>query len=481
MLKVENLTIKFESDIKVNSISFNIEEGEILGIVGESGSGKTMTALSIAGLLPKRADLTGSIEFCNKDLTKLSDKERRHFKGKEIGMVFQEPMTSLNPLIKIGKQLEEMLTLHFNYSKEERIKRIEEALITVELPDPKDLSNKYPHELSGGMQQRVMIAMALLGEPRLIIADEPTTALDANIQSQILKLLLKINKEKTTSFLFISHDLNVINEVCDRVIVMCDGDSVETGLTNEVFSNPKHPYTKKLISSIVKDTKQVEENHNENILELKNLSVYYLEKSQKLFGKKKKSVVIENLNANIKRGEIVGIVGRSGIGKTSLCKAILGLHKNYTGEITHYSKMPQMVFQDAYSSLNPAKRIGWILGEPLRLQKELSVKERKNRVLDVLEKVGLTQKYISRYPNELSGGQRQRVSIALALMLKSKFIIADEPVSALDVTMQSQILDLLLHLQKEFDLSILFISHDKKVVNKICDRIIELKDLKTKK
>lgn len=474
MLKVENLTIKFESETVVNDITFNIEEGEILGIVGESGSGKTMTALSIAGLLPKEAALSGSIEFGGKDLVSMPEKERRKYKGKEIGMVFQEPMTSLNPVLKIRKQLEEILILHFHYSKEERFEKMIEALRVVELPEPEKLLSKYPHELSGGMQQRVMIAMALLGEPKLIIADEPTTALDIDVQKQILQLMSKINKEKHTSFLFISHDLNVIKEICDRVIVMYKGDNVETGATQEVFYNPKHDYTKKLIASIVNGTKQAAVNENKSILEVKDVNIYYMEKPDTMFARKQKHTIIKNFNLDIKEGEIVGIVGRSGIGKTSLCKSILGLHKDYEGEIIHHSKMPQMVFQDTYSSLNPAKKIGWILEEPLRIQKQSVVDERKAQVKEMLEKVGMGEEFSDRYPDELSGGQRQRVSIALALMLKSRFIIADEPVSALDVTTQTQILELLLQLQKEFKLSILFISHDINVVNKVCDRIITI-------
>lgn len=473
MLKAEHLTIRFGDIPVVKDLSFSMEPGEILGIVGESGSGKTMTALSIMGLLPGEASVEGEILLNGRELTGLSGKERSVYAGKEIGMVFQEPMTSLNPVMKIGKQLEEMLILHTSYSKSERLERINDILETVELSGS-DLYNKYPHQLSGGMQQRVMIAMAVICNPGLLIADEPTTALDVQIQAQVLQLLKKINKERNTGILFISHDLHVIKEICSRVIVMQGGVQAETGTVQEIFNHPQDAYTKKLISSIASGHKQVIINKDEHILELKDVTVYYTQKSRTVFGKKTRKNVVENLSFSIKKGEILGIAGRSGIGKTSLSKAILGLHKEYEGSIIHYSERPQMIFQDSYSSLNPAKSVGWILEEPLRIQRKYSKEERKKAAADMLGKVGLAAQLAKRRPSELSGGQRQRVSIALSLMLGSRFIIADEPVSALDVTVQSQILDLLLELQKEFQLSILFISHDINVMDKVCDRIIKL-------
>lgn len=473
MLKVEHLTVKFGDNIIVNDLSFAMEQGEILGIVGESGSGKTMTALGIMDLLPKGASLSGKISLGRMDLTGLPEAEKKNYKGKDIGMVFQEPMTSLNPVISIGRQLDEMLVLHTSLFREERRARIREALETVELSDL--LYHKYPHELSGGMQQRVMIAMALICAPKLIIADEPTTALDVEVQGQILQLFKNINQEKHTSLLLISHDLQVIGEICSRVIVMQGGVAVETGKVSDVWEHPEDSYTKNLIAAASICSKQeIFGGGMENILELKNLSVYYTQKSKSLFGKRKKKFILQDFNLEIKKGEILGIVGKSGSGKTTLSKAILGLHNEYTGTITHYSRMPQMIFQDAYSSLNPVKSIGWILEEPLRIRRKFSKRDRRAYVVRMLEKVGLSEGYMDRYPHELSGGQRQRVSIASALMLGSEFIIADEPVSALDVTIQGQILDLLLNLQKEYNLSILFISHDIHVMNRVCDRIIKI-------
>lgn len=458
----------------MDDLSFRLEKGEIVGVVGESGSGKTLTALSIAGLLPREARIIGKIELDGVDLNDLSERERRMYKGKEIGMVFQEPMTSLNPVYRIEKQLDEMLRLHTDLSRDERKDRILKALEEVELPDPEAVCDKYPHQLSGGMQQRVMIAMALIVRPKLIIADEPTTALDAQVQSQILKLLQKINRETHTGILLISHDLNVVKEICSRVIVMRDGICVETGEIEDVFTHPQHEYTKKLISSIIKGKKEVKANDSSSILELKNLTIYYKEKTNSLFRKNVRYEIFKDFNLRIQKGEILGIVGKSGSGKTTLSNTIMGFHKDFRGEIVHYSSMPQMVFQDVYSSLNPAKKIGWILEEPLRIGGRASSAERKTRVSEMMQKVGLDEEYADRYPHELSGGQRQRASIALALMLKPAFIIADEPVSALDVTMQAQILELLMDLQKEFNLSILFISHDKNVVDKVCDRIISI-------
>lgn len=468
MLNVKNLSIEFDTGEVVDDLSFCLEKGEILGIVGESGSGKTLTALTIAGLQPKTANISGVIEINSIDILKLNDEEKREYKGKEISMIFQEPMNSLNPVFKIGTQVDEMLKMHCDLIKAERKSLILETFKLVELEDVDNIYKKYPHQLSGGMLQRVMIAMAIICQPEIIIADEPTTALDHEVQIEIIKLLKKINQVRGTSILFISHDLNVIKEICHKVLVMNEGKVVEEGLVKEIFDAPKDDYTKKLISSIVTDVKKKSEISNEKVLEIKNLSIYYKEAHGQ------KNYVLENIDLDIKKGEIVGLVGRSGLGKTSFSMTILGFHKGYTGEIIHYTKNPQMIFQNAYSSLNPVKKIGWILEEPLKIKGGYSNKERKEKVIEMLKKVGLSEEYAKRLPGQLSGGQRQRVSIASALMLESKFIIADEPVSALDVTIQAQILELLLELQKEFDLSLLFISHDINVIKKMCDRVKEL-------
>ncbi len=468
MLSVNSLNIEFENGKVVDNLSFNIKKGEILGIVGESGSGKSVTALTIAGLSPLGTKVTGSIKLDNREILDMTNEESRRLKGKKVSIIFQEPMNSLNPVYKVGRQIDEMLRLHSDLEKNERRKEILEVLRLVELENPNEIYKKYPHQLSGGMLQRVMIGMAIICKPELIIADEPTTALDLEVQVEIIKLLKKINRIRGTSILFISHDLNVIKDICENVIVMNNGKSVEKGNTKEIFNSPKDEYTKKLIDSIVKETKEVKEKPIEKVLEVKNLSVFYKD------SQKSRRYVLEDLNLEIGKGEIVGLVGRSGLGKTSLSMTILGFHKGYTGEIIHYTKRPQMIFQNAYSSLNPVKKIGWILEEPLKIIGELSKTERKKKVYELAKKVGLEKEHLKRYPRQLSGGQRQRVSIAHSLMLDSKFIIADEPVSALDVTIQAQILDLLLKLQKDLDLSILFISHDINVIKKMCDRVIEL-------
>lgn len=472
MLKVKNLSVMFPEGAAVDNISFSMEKGEILAIIGESGSGKSMTSLSIAGLLPREAAVSGEIMFEGQELLSMSAQERREIQGKDISMVFQEPMTSLNPVMKIGRQVEEVLLLHTKLNREERKQKVLESLAAAGLAEPEKLYNAYPHQLSGGMRQRVMIAMATVLQPRLMIADEPTTALDKKIQGQILALLKQINKEKQMGILFISHNLEVVRDFCDRILVMYQGKLVECGTPEEIFQNPKEEYTKKLLASIPDGVRDEvpEMVSRKPVLEVKNLNVYYPEKH------KQKKQVIFDVSFSVYEKETVGLIGESGGGKSSLSKAILGLNTHIEGEVIHHTKHPQMVFQDPYGSLNPAKRIGWILEEPLRIQGKLDKAERKEKVLYMLERVGLEPSYAQRRPRELSGGQRQRVAIALALILESKFIIADEPVSALDVTIQAQILALLKELKEEFGLSYLFISHDMAIINEMCDRVLRLKD-----
>lgn len=478
MLRVESLKVSFKDDIGngnvVDDISFEIKRGEIIAIVGESGSGKSMTALSIMGLLKKSAKTEGKIFLDDLELTSLNKKERRKYMGDEIAMIFQEPMTSLNPVMKVGKQAAEMIKLHkevfldeTKLSKKNIKKIVTDMFKKVDLPEPEKLYNKYPHELSGGMRQRVMIAMAMLCNPKLLIADEPTTALDVQNQEQILDLLKKINQERNISILMISHDLNVVEKMADKIIVMNKGKIVEKGTTFEIINNPKEEYTKKLIDSIPRGRKPFKENSREVIVKATDLSIYYMEKNKKNF-------VINNLSFEIYKGEILGLVGKSGFGKTTISKTILGIHKFYTGEIINNSKHSQMIFQDPFSSLNPAKTIGWILEEPLKIRTNMTKSQRIKKVEEMLEKVGLSKDYMKRRPTKLSGGQRQRVSIALAIIGEADFIIADEPVSALDVTIQSQVMELLLSLQKEFNLTMLFISHDINVIDKMCDRVMRI-------
>ncbi|MBP3544136.1 MAG: ABC transporter ATP-binding protein [Lachnospiraceae bacterium] len=486
MLEVRNLSVAFPeecakqvhiTDYAVENISFSMEKGEILAIIGESGSGKSMTALSIAGLLPPDAVFSGEIWFDSeagepKNLMALSKEERRRVQGKEISMIFQEPMTSLNPVMKIGKQVEEVLILHTELGKDERRRRVLEALEAAELEDVENLCEKYPHQLSGGMRQRVMIAMAMVLKPQLMIADEPTTALDVKVQGQILALLKKISAEQEMGILFISHNLEVVREFCDRILVMCDGRLVESGTPKQIFEAPREEYTKKLLASIPKGECAVGENEADRkpVLEVSHLNVFYPEK------RNQRKQVIFDASFTIYEKEIVGLIGESGGGKSTLSKAILGLNPYIEGLIKHHTEYPQMVFQDPYGSLNPAKKIGWILEEPLRIQGRLNKGARREKVLQLMERVGLEAGHADRRPRELSGGQRQRVSIALALIMESRFIIADEPVSALDVTIQAQILKLLKELKEEFGLSYLFISHDMAVIKEMCDRVLRLED-----
>ena len=485
LLEVKDLKVEFNNKAgkteAVKGISFDLSEGEILGIVGESGSGKSTAALCLMGLLPGSASYSGSVVFEGEELIDADFEALRKIKGSRISMIFQEALSSLNPLVRVGKQVEEMLKLHPDpekpLSKEERRAKVLEMFAFVDLPDPEDIYRKYPHELSGGMQQRVMIAMALICGPRLLIADEPTTALDAKVQDQILDLIKDINKKTGTSIIFVSHDLRVIERLCSRVMVMYEGRIIERGSIEEIFKNPRQDYTKKLIAAISDERKPETEFDTSSVLTVKDLSVFYKIKSDKMGGKAVHRYVCKNMSFEVKQGEILGLVGKSGIGKSSISRAILGLHKDYTGDIILKEENPQMIFQDSASSLNPARKVGWILEEPLKNMTKLSKQERKEKVDEMLKLVELPEEYAKRYPRQLSGGQKQRVNIALALISGSKFIIADEPVSALDVTIQEQILNLLLKLQKELGLSMIFISHDISVVNRICDRVIEFPEL----
>lgn len=475
LIEVKNLSIGFPDKKNrnevVQDVSFDLYEGEILGVVGESGSGKSMNALAITGLLPEDAVvLQGQILFRGVDLLSMQKDKKRKLLGNEISMVFQEPMTSLNPVMKIEKQVGEPLELHSDLSGRKIHERVVEALSLVGLAAAEELCGKYPHELSGGMRQRVMLAQAMIASPSLLIADEPTTALDVIVQAQILRLIKKLHKEQKNSVLFISHDLNVVKEVCDRVLVMYKGRIVERGTASDVFENPTHEYTKRLLASIPEAGEQ-EENTKE-VLSLEHVDVYYDIRSGAFWKQNKKKHVIRDVSLTAYAGEILGIVGESGCGKSTLCKAILGLNENYTGQIRMEPDLrPQMVFQDPFGSLNPAKKIGWILEEPLKLRGIKDRQTRKRLVADMLVSVGLDESFADRRAKELSGGQRQRISIGTALLMDSRLIIADEPVSALDVTVQSQILNLLLRLHKEKRMTILFISHDLKTVRRICRRV----------
>jgi len=522
ILKIEELTIGFlrlgKMNPVVDHISFSLKEGEILGIVGESGSGKTMSALAVMGLLPKAAHIiSGKIDFMGKMLLDATENELRELKGSSMAMIFQEPMTSFNPILTIGAQVEEMLRLHTKCDNKEYRNRTITALLEAGLPGAESVYGKYPHQLSGGMRQRAMIAMAMIAGPRLLIADEPTTALDVTIQDKILRLLKKINQTHGTSIILISHDLGVIKSICNRALVMKDGHIEEEGPAKELFLNPQTTYTKELIAAVpvtwrIKsgqfsdDQKQKSHRNSEksigintsenldvnslesedkvseeNLLRVTELNVFYQERTKGIFSKKLHHQVVKDATFTIKKGESLGIVGESGCGKSSLAKAIVGLNKDIQGTITILSSRnknnqssairPQMVFQDPYGSLNPVKKIGWIMEEPLKIKGGFTKEERKNKVLEVISQVGLKEKHLERYVSQLSGGQRQRIAIAVALILNPELIILDEPVSSLDVTVQAQILKLLKELQQKYHLSYLFISHDLNVIYQVCDRV----------
>ncbi len=487
MITIKDLTLSFGAKPVVENLNLTIHDGEIVGLVGESGSGKSVTALTVMGLEASTEKvLTGSVSYDGvilREAGKPKDNSLyREYQGDQMAMIYQEPMTSLNPSMKAGAQADEILRLHTKLKKEERKAEILEAFKQVGLLDVETVYNSYPHELSGGMRQRVIIAMAILLKPGLIVADEPTTALDVTVQKQIVDLLKDIRAKHHNSMIFITHDLHLARRLCDRIAVMKDGKIVELDTPDNIFLNPKHEYTKSFIeaASVGGRKKKLSFDEKEKILEVNDLSVYYKDSGISLF-KTKHHAAVKNVSFDIKRGECMGLVGESGCGKTSLAKAILNINKDITGEVKVNTIRPQLVFQDPYSSLNPSKTIGWQLEEPLRALDALdkNVKytslERRAKVETMLEKVGLDKSYYDRKPNELSGGQRQRISIAQALITEPEFIIADEPVSALDVTIQAQVMDLLRHLQSELKISMLFISHDINVVGSIADRILVMR------
>lgn len=503
LLTVKNLRIAFPTENKkektvVDGISFSVKEGEILGIAGESGSGKSMTALAVMGLLPDGARrYCEEIRFAGVKLCGMSIKSagknrkegqrekkreaklRQELSGSKMSMIFQEPLTSLNPVLTIKRQMEEPLLLHTKLTTEEREIAIVSALEKAELKHAKRLLQQYPHQLSGGMRQRVMIAMAMINQPQLLICDEPTTALDAVTEREIVELVRRHAKERNTAVLFISHDLSVLRSLCDRVMIMKDGNIVEEGSAEAIFECPKQEYTKNLMKAAVKGAKEAEGEMQteETVLSAEKVSVVF-RRSNGLFRAPELKQAVSEVSLSVKKGEIFGIVGESGCGKSTLLKAVSGLLTHYEGEIRQKDSRigVQMVFQDPYTSLNPAKKVGWILEEPLRLNTELSAEERVQRVREMLAETELPEEVIGRHVSELSGGQRQRVAIAAALITKPELVLLDEPVSALDVTVQAQILELLLRLQKEHGLTYVFVSHDMAVVRKICDRVMVMKD-----
>ncbi|MBQ7059530.1 MAG: ABC transporter ATP-binding protein [Firmicutes bacterium] len=503
LLRVSHLNVSFpdddpydgieERDTVVRELSFTMKKGDILGVVGESGSGKSMTALSVIRLLKKSARVdSGQILFQGKDLLNLSEEELCDLRGMGISMIFQEPMTSLNPVLRIESQVSEALRLHSPtcnlrgekpFSAEEIHQKVLDVLEDVGLPDPEGVCQMYPHELSGGMRQRVMIAAALITDPSLLIADEPTTALDVLIQEQILDLLKEIHERTGVAILFISHDLHVIRRLCDRVLVMYQGQIVEEGKTKEVLDHPQHEYTKTLVARIPRVSTVPEDTP---VLEMEDVTIYYPPRgaSSGLFRKVKVEPYVYDASLKLYQNEILGIVGGSGSGKSTIGKVLTGLHGIYDGTIRMFGQplekvlagndRPQMIFQDPYSALNPSHTIGWTLMETLRSKGIRSREEQQKMALQMLEEVGLSESIFHRYPRDLSGGQRQRCCIGQALLYDPKILIADEPVSALDVTVSSQVLELLLKLQKERHMSMIFVSHDMNIVRLICHRVIVL-------
>ena len=497
VLRVNRLAISVnaEEGMKplVHELSFDLHRGETLAIAGESGSGKSLTSLAIMGLLPPPAVRVtgGSIHFGDQELTALGENALRQIRGNRIAMIFQEPMTSLNPVMKIGMQLSEAICAHELISFKNARARALEALKAVRLSEPEKRLNQFPHELSGGMRQRVMIAMAIALKPDVLIADEPTTALDVTVQREVLDLLRDLQSEMGTALILITHDMGVVAEMADRVLVMKDGHFVEENDIISLFASPKQAYTRELLGAVPRlgDGSRAARTDvpDESILvaELENITVHFNVRSGILGRVTHRVHAVENVSLNIRKGEIFSLVGESGCGKSTIAKAMVGLvkHKGRIringheispphGELNNQVRRDiQMIFQDPMASLDPRMRVGELVREPLVIHGVGTPHEQKERVADLFERVGLSRNQIDRYPHEFSGGQRQRICIARALALNPKLIIADESVSALDVTVQAKVLVLLQELVLELGVSFLFISHDMAVVENISDRV----------
>lgn len=495
LLSVEDLSIAFKRDTQsqsrvVSNVSFNIDEQEILALVGESGSGKSVTALSILRLLRKEqvSYPTGDILFAGQSLLHASDKELRKIRGNQISMIFQEPMVSLNPLHTVEKQLYEVLSLHRGMRPNAARSEILQYLDRVGIKEPKNKLSAFPHQLSGGERQRVMIAMAILTHPKLLIADEPTTALDVSVQAQIIQLLKELKNELNMSLLFISHNLGIVKKLADKVAVMQQGKIVEYNSKQRIFLRPEHEYTQTLLNSEPSGDPVVLPQTPGILLSVNHLNVDVITK-KRLFSHEQKRIV-DNVGLTIHQGETVGIVGESGSGKSTTALAILRLIKsqgeilfdshpiqNLTGKkLLPFRSRMQVVFQDPFSSLNPRFNVEQIISEGLVTHKKLSKNEREKAVIEIMQEVGLDPDLRFRYPTEFSGGQRQRIAIARALILQPELLILDEPTSSLDHTIQKQIIELLKSLQEKYQLSYLFISHDLALIYSICHQVIVMKD-----
>ena len=504
LVEIENLQVKFNTDSgevnAVNGISFNIKKGETLALVGESGSGKSVTARGIIRLLAENAIISDqtSIKFNGTNINSYSEKEYQNIRGKNISMIFQEPMSSLNPIYTIENQISEVLKIHGKFSDKELKEKCLELLKQVQIPEPESRLSQYPHQLSGGQRQRIMIAIAIANNPDLLIADEPTTALDVTVQTEILKLLQSLQQKYQMSILFITHDLTIVRQISDRVCVMYNGKIKETGITKEIFENPKDDYTKHLLSSEPEERDLYYDKNGRSILSGDNLNVTFNTKV-KVSGKNKVLSInaVNNISLDLKEGETLGIVGESGSGKTTLGQTLLrlvdresntdveGEIKFFDDRIDHLSKKQfkpfrnqmQIVFQDPYASLNPRLSVKQIIEEGLIVALNMKDKnERLNKIENIMNEVGLEPSSMLRFPHEFSGGQRQRIAIARSFVLNPKFVLLDEPTSALDLSIQKQILELLLQLQKNHKTTYIFISHDLRVIRSISHNLIVMKD-----
>jgi peptide/nickel transport system ATP-binding protein len=522
LLSINNLEISFKREggynAVIRNISYDLHENEILGIVGESGSGKSVSSLAIMGLLPAHISKVseGSIVFQGKNVANLNEREVQNLRGDEIAMIFQEPMSSLNPSLKCGFQVQEILLQHTKLSSAETKAETLSLFEKVKLPDPQILFEKYPHEISGGQKQRVMIAMAIACKPQLLIADEPTTALDVTVQKEIIQLLKDIQQETGMSIIFISHDLSLVSEIAHRVLVMYQGEIVEQGEVKQIFKNPEHNYTKALIASrpsldvrlkrlptiqdflnddinseIVTPTNRAQFHeklyNQEPLLEVINVEKEYFSAAG-FFGKKSGFKAVNHVSFKLYEGETLGLVGESGCGKSTLGNAILQLDKATAGQILYRGqditklgraeikklrKEIQIIFQDPYSSLNPRIPVGKAIMEPMQVHGLYeNDKERKAKTIEILERVGLGGEFFNRYPHEFSGGQRQRIGIARTIALQPKLIVCDESVSALDISVQAQVLNLLNELKENFGFTYIFISHDLAVVKYMSDQVL---------